>query len=201
MQGGALGPTIYKCLKLGIWLSLDKETVWPNQRILIKNDFSHELKGIYRGYNLEDHYLAILLTIFADDMNLYFDTRDQMQTGAIAFINHLLKWGLKVHVSPTIDGQSKSKAMLCPGKKGKRVELQNDGTIIRRELQDNMEEPLSVPGGYIPFCQSYIFLGSVWTKDMKMKAEIQNRRCRFSRKLYLYSDCLKSKSLSKRFTQ
>ena len=114
MQGGALGPTIYKCLKLGIWLSLDKEKVWPNQRILIKNDFSHKLKGSYRGYNLKDHYLAILLTIFADDMNLYFDTRDQMQTGAIAFINHLLKWGLKVHVSPTIDGQSKSKAMLCP---------------------------------------------------------------------------------------
>ena len=117
--------------------------------------------------------MMLLLTIFADDMNLYFDTRDQMQTGAIAFINHLLKWGLKVHVSPTIDGQSKSKAMLCPGKKGKRVELQNDGTIIRRELQDNMEKPISVPGGYIPFCQSYIFLGSVWTKDMKMKAEIQ----------------------------
>ena len=24
MQGGALGPTVYKCLKLGIWISLNK---------------------------------------------------------------------------------------------------------------------------------------------------------------------------------
>ena len=44
MQGGALGPTIYKCLKLGV-LSLDKDKVWPNQNVYIANDFSHKLKG------------------------------------------------------------------------------------------------------------------------------------------------------------
>ena len=197
MQGGALGPTIYKCLKLGIWLSLNKEDVWPNQNIQVQNDFSHKLKGTCRGYNLENHYLTILLTIFADDMQLYFDTRQQLQTGAIAFINHISKWGLKVHTSSTINGKSKSTAMLCAGEN--RIQIRNDGLIMRCSRPARATRPLEVPGGYIQFVDSYKFLGSIWTSDTKMIKEITNRKGKFLKKLHLYKDCLKSKSLSKKY--
>lgn len=197
MQGGALGPTIYKCLKLGIWLSLDKETVWPNQHIQVQNDFSHKLKGRCRGYNLENHYLIILLTIFADDMQLYFDTWQELQNGATAFINHLLKWGLKVHTSPAMNVKSKSKAMLCEGEK--RIQIRNDGLVMSCSRPAGAKRPIQVPGGYIHFVDSYTSLGSIWTSDTKMIKEITNRKGKFLQKLHLYKDCLKSRSLSKSY--
>ena len=96
MQGGALGPTIYKCMKLGIWLSLNKKKVWPNQHIHVTNDFSHKLKGSQRGWGLPDSLdIIILLIIFADDMQLYFDSRNQINQGAKAFIEHFEIMGTK----------------------------------------------------------------------------------------------------------
>ena len=194
MQGGALGPTIYKCLKLGVWLSLDKEKVWPHQRIHVANDFSHKLKGSRRGWGLDYHYLVILLIIFADDMQLYFDTRNQMEQGARAFIEHLRSWGLNIHVTPQIDGNSKSKAMLCPAER--RIEITNEGTKHQCNRPPGSQEPLQVPGGYIKFVDSYKFLGSIWTSDTGMAAEIANRKHQFFIKLHQCKDMLQSRHVS-----
>jgi hypothetical protein len=195
MQGGALGPTIYKCLKLGVWLSLDKDKVWPNRNIHVTNDFSHKLKGSQRGWgftNYED--ILIHMIIFADDMQLYFDSRNQMIKGAQVFIEHLRLWGLKVHVAEQIDGKSKSKAMLCPAVR--RIEISNDGIIHQCNRSPGCQLPLKVPGGFIQFVDSYKFLGSIWSSDTGMKLEIANRKSKFLVQLHLYKDMLQSRNIS-----
>ena len=195
MQGGALGPTIYKCLKLGVWLSLDKDKVWPNQNIYIANDFSHKLKGHNRGLGLINYqYIQMFMIIFADDMQLYFDSRAQLVEGAKIFIEHLRLWGLKVHVAPQIDDKSKSKVMLCPAVN--RIEITNEGDIVRRDRPQGSQLPLEVPGGFILFVDSYKFLGSIWTSDTSMKPEIANRKAKFLVKLHLYKDMLQSRHVS-----
>ena len=195
MQGGALGPTIYKCMKLGIWLSLDKKKVWPNQHIHVTNDFSHKLKGSRRGWGLPDSLdIIILMIIFADDMQLYFDSRNQINQGAKAFIEHLKLWGLNVHVAKKIDGKSKSKAMLVPAIN--RIEISNDGIIRECNRPTGRQLPLQVPGGYIQFVDSYKFLGSMFTSDAGMKSEIANRKSKFFAQLHSYKDMLQSKHLS-----
>ena len=130
-------------MKLGIWLSLDKKKVWPNQHIHVTNDFSHKLKGSRRGWGLPDSLdIIILMIIFADDMQLYFDSRNQISQGAKAFIEHLKLWGLNVHVAKKIDGKGKSKAMLVPAIN--RIEISNDGITRESNRPTGRQLPLQV---------------------------------------------------------
>ena len=131
-------------------------------------------------------------------MQLYFDTWQQLQTGATAFINHLKKWGLNVHTSPEMNVKSKFKAMLCEGE-SPHIHIKNNGQIQRHSYPAGEKRPVQVPGGYIHFVDSYTSLGSIWTSDTKMKKEITNRKGKFLQKLHLYKDCLKSRSLSKSY--
>jgi hypothetical protein len=81
MQGGALGPTMYKCLKLGVMLSLQKDKVWTVDYELgaalyrISNDFSHTLRGADAEAHTWSNEIMLPMIIFADDMQLYFDSR------------------------------------------------------------------------------------------------------------------------------
>ena len=124
----------------------------------------------------------------------YFDTRNQMEQGAHAFIEHLRSWGLNIHVTPQIDGNSKSKAMLCPAER--RIEITNEGTKHQCNRPPGSQEPLQVPGGYIKFVDSYKFLGSIWTSDAGMAAEIANRKHQFFIKLHQCKDMLQSRHVS-----
>ena len=76
-------------------------------------------------------------------MQLYFDTWQELQNGATAFINHLLKWGLKVHTSPAMNVKSKSKAMLCEGEK--RIQIRNDGIVMSCSRPAGAKRPIQVP--------------------------------------------------------
>ena len=49
------------------------------------------------------------------DMQLYFDSRKQLEAGAKEFINHLKRWGLHVHVAENEEDKSKSTVMYVQG--------------------------------------------------------------------------------------
>ena len=192
MQGGSLGPTMYKCLKLGVMLSLNKEDVWIDHGTgpepwKISNDFSHELRklnsqnGLTYGWTYD---ITLAMILFADDMQLYFDSRRQLEAGAKEFINHLKRWGLHVHVAENEEEKSKSTVMYVQG---------NQTAEIGATL------PLKVPGGWIRFVEEYKFLGSIFTHDLKLDKEIKNRRNTMLGNLQQYKDAISSKHLSLAF--
>ena len=119
--------------------------------------------------------------MFADDMQLYFDSREQLQVGAPEFIKHLQRWGLHVHVATTLNEKSKSTVMYVQGAPHTAV----DAT-----------QPIKVPGGWIRFVDKYKFLGSIITKDLKLDEEIKNRTNAMRGNLSQYKDAISSKHLS-----
>ena len=190
MQGGALGPTMYKCLKLGVMLSLQKDKVWTDDYELgaapykISNDFSHTLRGPNAQTHTWNNEIMLLMIIFADDMQLYFNSRSQLEVGAPEFINHLKRWGLHVHTAANANEKSKSTAMYIQGDKTAEI-----GATL----------PLKVPGGWIRFVEKYKFLGSIFTSDLKVDEEIKNRRNAMLGNLQKYKDAISSKHLSLAF--
>ena len=191
MQGGALGPTMYKCLKLGVMLSLQKDKVWTDDYELgaapyeISNDLSHTLRGANAQTHTWNDAIRLLIIIFADDMQLYFDSRTQLEAGAPEFINHLKRWGLHVHTAANADEKSKSTVMYIQGEQT---------AVIGATL------PLQVPGvGWIRFVEKYKFLGSIFTSDLKVDEEIKNRRNAMLGNLQQYKDAISSKHLSLAF--
>ena len=190
MQGGALGPTMYKCLKLGVMLSLQKDKVWTVDYELgaalyrISNDLSHTLRGADAEAHTWSNEIMLPMIIFADDMQLYFDSRTQLEAGATEFINHLKNWGLHVHTAVNAADKSKSTVMY----------IQGEQTADIRATQ-----PLEVPGGWIRFVEKYKFLGSIFTNDLKVDEEIKNRRNAMLGNLQQYKDAISSKHLSLAF--
>ena len=212
MQGGGLGPTIYKILKLGVYLSLDKGPVWgDDQKMQIGNDFSAVLQGANRGKTkgydpcnnllnippMDVRFLTLLWIVFADDMQVYFGSRARLQQGANAFIKHLVRWGLHVHAAAQQNEKSKSTAMLIPAHN--RIEISDDGEIIRCERPAGATEPLAVLDGFIQFIQQYKFLGSIFTRDCKFATEIDNRIHLFLGKLHQCQEQLRSKHATLKF--
>ena len=187
MQGGSLGPTMYKCLKLGVMLSLRNEDVWTNdweigaQPYKITNDFSHTLKRVNPNTYTWNNEITLLLIMFADDMQLYFESRHQLETGASEFIKHLQRWGLHVHVAENLHKESKSTVMYIQGMTTAAAEA---------------KQPLKVPGGWIRFVEKYKFLGSIITSDLKIDEEITNRTNAMLANLHQYKDAISSKHLS-----
>ena len=124
MQGGSLGPTMYKCLKLGVLLSLKKEDVWIDHGFgtepwNISNDLSHELRKLnsQNGPTYGRTYdITLAMILFADDMQLYFDSRQQLEAGTTEFINHLKRWGLHVHDAENEEEKKQIHGNVCSGK-------------------------------------------------------------------------------------
>ena len=189
MQGGALGPTMYKCLKLGVLLSLDKEKVWTTYEPgatpwKLANDLTHVLCNINPQTYTWNNEITLPMIVFADDMQLYFDSRSQLEAGTKEFIDHLKRWGLHVHVAATKTGKSKSTVMFVQGEQTREI---------------NATAPLKVPGGWIRSVKKYKFLGSMFTDDLKLDEEIQNRRNTMLGNLNQYKDAISSKHLSLAF--
>ena len=81
MQGGALGPTMYKCLKLGVLLSLEKEKVWTTYELgaqpwHLSNDLSHTLCNINPQTYTWSNEITLAMIVFADDVQYYILIRD-----------------------------------------------------------------------------------------------------------------------------
>ena len=122
MQGGALGPTMYKCLKLGVLLSLDKEKVWTTYEPgatpwKLANDLTHVLCNINPQTYTWNNEITLPMIVFADDMQLYFDSRSQLEAGTKEFIDHLKRWGLHVHVAATKTGKANPQSCLFKANK------------------------------------------------------------------------------------
>ena len=71
-----------------VMLSLQKDKVWTDDYELgaapyeISNDLSHTLRGANAHTHTWSDAIRLLIIIFADDMQLYFDSRTQLEAGA-----------------------------------------------------------------------------------------------------------------------
>jgi hypothetical protein len=74
-------------------LSPQKDKVWTVDYELgaalyrISNDLSHTLRGADAEAHTWSNEIMLPMIIFADDMQLYFDSRTQLEAGATEFIN------------------------------------------------------------------------------------------------------------------
>jgi len=127
--------------------------------------------------------LEILFLLFADDMQVFFDTYEQARVGTTVLMQLLKRFGLAFHVSATPTGKSKSVCLFVPAH--------------NRRWEDG--DTRSIPVGDVGFiscvrCQK--FLSSMINWDLSNDRELQCRSGSFMGKVRRFARFLKNKSLS-----
>ena len=106
----------------------------------------------------------IWCSLYADDAGNMFNTREDIEQGAIAIFEHFAKFGLSVHVGRDLDkdgADSKTEAMYIPPADG--------------NYDDADTSPLQVDGGLIPFTKHFTYLGSKISFDTSCVADVNTR--------------------------
>jgi len=100
--------------------------------------------------------------LYADDLALLFESRDDLREGLIYLRKHIARFGLQIHVGR--EGiKSKTVAMFCPSK---------DCTVDDVDL-GNIE--LDNGGNFIPLVDSAIYLGTVIESSCTSEVDVNKR--------------------------
>ena len=96
-----------------------KDEVWAGGPSYgVAHDSSDRLRhrgaGWSAGPNPNELILEILFLLFADDMQVFFDTYEQARVGTTVLMQLLKRFGLAFHVSATPTGKSKSVCLFVP---------------------------------------------------------------------------------------
>jgi len=164
-QGSCEGPILF--LFIFVIMQAALETMeWP----VSKPSFQTRAGGVTTGERpMRKRGVAsfeLFASLFADDCALFFESRADMVTGTSCLLNHLRKFGLKMHVGsgPTA---SKTEAMYCPP--------------TRLSYDDGYTTPLTVLGpngerlGFVSFTKEFKYLGSLVQHSPTSDADVNKR--------------------------
>jgi hypothetical protein len=125
------------------------------------------LAGQKTGTRATQEKLSITAILFADDGAFPFKSRLDMVIGANLLFKHLKRFGLQMHVG-TESKPSKTEAMFFPASKPSVEEIENTG-----RSSETFSFPVS--DGFVTYCKSFKYLGSIITPCLSDNLEVSTR--------------------------
>jgi len=102
----------------------------------------------------------LMVSLYADDAGLVFDSRAKLQEATERLFSHFKRFGLTMHVGRN-GSASKTEAMYFPG--------------AGRSYSGGDTSPLTCDGGTVTFTKSFKYLGSIFASSLRSDEDIEKR--------------------------
>jgi hypothetical protein len=174
-QGACEGPSLF----LFIMQAALETMVWPVPKPQFCTREAGEVTGekwdrVRGGVETFD----LFSSLFADDCAVFFNTRADMIVGANYLNNHLLSFGLQMHIGRG-DVASKTEAMYFPAPNA--------------QLNDADKADFVVADGFISFTDEFRYLGSTIHESLTSDADVDARIRKATAAFGALRECLFSK--------
>lgn len=155
-QGSIEGPSIF----LFVFQAAFETLKWPVKKPVFKTRERGKTMGDRWNRKKDVEEFELWASLFADDCELNFETRSDLEEGANYLYHHLRRFGFQMHIGHG-EESSKTEAMYCPAPGD--------------NYEDGDTSNIAVSDGFVSFTPDFRYLGSKIHHSLTSHSDIEAR--------------------------